>query len=156
MSSSSAKSNLAGAIEKARRNDAEKLRDLRGLLAPFLRDTLVGFNYVHYAPPGAQILLTNPLFVRNSRFPWRAGLTTDLAAYGSLRLRVAVERRWPARRIAVRAALRAGRSRTELPDSLARTGADLGRSRTSDDSDGEGPAMVERHAGADCTGSAFT
>ena len=56
------KTNLRAAVEKAAAgNDAEKLRDIRGLLAPFLRDTLVGFNYVHYAPPGAQILLTNPL-----------------------------------------------------------------------------------------------
>jgi hypothetical protein len=38
------------------------------LLAPLLRDTLVGFNYIHYAPPGAQILLTNPLFVRTHDF----------------------------------------------------------------------------------------
>jgi len=60
---------LRSAIEKAAAaNDAERLRDLRGLLAPFLRDTLVGFNYVHYAPPGAQILLTNPLFVRTHDF----------------------------------------------------------------------------------------
>lgn len=60
---------LRGAVEKAAAgNDAERLRDLRGLLAPFLRDTLVGFNYVHYAPPGAQILLTNPLFVRTHDF----------------------------------------------------------------------------------------
>ena len=69
MSSSSAESNLRSAIERAAAaNDAERLRDLRGLLAPFLRDTLVGFNYVHYAPPGAQILLTNPLFVRTHDF----------------------------------------------------------------------------------------
>lgn len=63
------KTNLRSAIEKASAaNDAERLRDLRGLLAPFLRDCLVGFNYVHYAPPGAQILLTNPLFVRTHDF----------------------------------------------------------------------------------------
>jgi hypothetical protein len=63
------KTNLRAAIEKsAAANDAERLRDLRGLLAPFLRDVLVGFNYVHYAPPGAQILLTNPLFVRTHDF----------------------------------------------------------------------------------------
>ena len=28
----------------------------------------MGFNYIHYAPPGAQILLTNPLFVRTHDF----------------------------------------------------------------------------------------
>jgi hypothetical protein len=63
------KTNLRAVVEKAAAgNDAEKLRDIRGLLAPLLRDTLVGFNYVHYAPPGAQILLTNPLFVRTHDF----------------------------------------------------------------------------------------
>jgi hypothetical protein len=35
---------------------------------PTLRDTIVGYNYVHYAPPGAQILMTNPLFVRGHDF----------------------------------------------------------------------------------------
>lgn len=49
-------------------SDPEKLREARGLLAQFLRDTLVGFNYVHYAPPGAQVLITNPLFVRSHDF----------------------------------------------------------------------------------------
>jgi hypothetical protein len=38
------------------------------MLTPFLRDTLVGFSYIHYAPPGAQVLHTNPLFVRNHDF----------------------------------------------------------------------------------------
>ena len=28
----------------------------------------VAFNYAHYAPPGAQILFTNPLFVRSHDF----------------------------------------------------------------------------------------
>ncbi len=41
---------------------------MRGLLAPFLRDTLVAYNYVHYAPPGAQVLYTNPVFVRSHDF----------------------------------------------------------------------------------------
>jgi hypothetical protein len=48
--------------------DPEKLKDIRGQLAPALRDTIIGFNYVHYAPPGAQILMTNPLFVRGHDF----------------------------------------------------------------------------------------
>jgi len=59
------KLNLRAAIEK---NSGEKLRDVRGLLAPFLRDTLVAYNYAHYAPPGAQILYTNPMFVRSHDF----------------------------------------------------------------------------------------
>jgi hypothetical protein len=40
----------------------------RGQLAPFLRDTLVGLNYAYYEPPGAQILHSNPLFVRAHDF----------------------------------------------------------------------------------------
>lgn len=61
------KLNLRSAIERAG-SDAEKLREIRGQLAPLLRDTLVGLNYVHYAPPGAQLLLSNPVFVRSHDF----------------------------------------------------------------------------------------
>ncbi len=61
------KLNLRASIEKAA-NDAQKLKDLRGSLAPFLRDTLVGFAYIHYAPPAAQVLHTNALFVRSHDF----------------------------------------------------------------------------------------
>jgi hypothetical protein len=66
------KVNLRAMIDKASK-DAEKLKDIRGQLAPTLRDTIVGFNYVHYAPPGAQILMTNPLFVRGHDFIGMAG-----------------------------------------------------------------------------------
>jgi hypothetical protein len=59
--------NLRAAIEKAA-GDPEKSKDLRGLLAPLLRDTLVAFSYAYYAPPGAQMLFTNPLFVRSHDF----------------------------------------------------------------------------------------
>ncbi len=61
------KLNIRLAAERAG-TDAEKLRDVRGLLTPLLRDTLVGFNYIHFAPPGAQVLITNPLFVRSHDF----------------------------------------------------------------------------------------
>ncbi|HOL72967.1 MAG TPA: hypothetical protein PLA43_14565 [Bryobacteraceae bacterium] len=61
------KLNIRARIERAGR-DAERLRAIRGELAPLLRDTLVGFNYMHYAPPGAQLLLTNPAFVRTHDF----------------------------------------------------------------------------------------
>lgn len=40
----------------------------RGELTSFLRDTLVGLNYAYYEPPGAQVLHTNPLFVRSHDF----------------------------------------------------------------------------------------
>ena len=59
------KLNLRASVERA---SGEKLKEVRGLLAPFLRDTLVAYNYAHYAPPGAQVLYTNPLFVRSHDF----------------------------------------------------------------------------------------
>ncbi|MCC7340586.1 MAG: hypothetical protein IT170_05825 [Bryobacterales bacterium] len=49
-------------------NSTEKMLALREVLAPHLRDTLVGLNYAHYAPPGGQILLTNSQFVRYHDF----------------------------------------------------------------------------------------
>jgi hypothetical protein len=61
------KLNFRALIDKAAK-DPEKLKDIRGQLAPSLRDTIVGYNYIHYAPPGAQILQTNPLFVRGHDF----------------------------------------------------------------------------------------
>ncbi|MGE5568533.1 MAG: tetratricopeptide repeat protein [Rhodospirillales bacterium] len=61
------KLNIGARVERAG-TDAERLREIRGELAPLLRDTLVGFNYMHYAPPGAQLLLTNPAFVRTHDF----------------------------------------------------------------------------------------
>lgn len=61
------KLNLRALIDKSA-TDPRKLEDVSALLAPFLRDTLVGFNYIHYAPPGEQILKTNPLFVRSHDF----------------------------------------------------------------------------------------
>ena len=61
------KLNLRAAIEKAGK-DPEKLKEVRGLLAPLLRDTLLAFNYAYYAPPGAQVLYTNPVFVRGHDF----------------------------------------------------------------------------------------
>jgi hypothetical protein len=66
------KLNLRASIEKSA-SDPQKLKDLRGALTPFLRDTLVGFAYIHYAPPGAQVLHTNPLFVRSHDFIGMAG-----------------------------------------------------------------------------------
>ncbi len=59
--------NLKASIERAA-GDAARLKELTGLLAPVLRDTLLAFSYAYYAPPGAQILYTNPLFVRSHDF----------------------------------------------------------------------------------------
>jgi hypothetical protein len=49
-------------------NSHKELADARGIVVPFLRDTLVGLNYAYYEPPGAQILLNNPLYVRSHDF----------------------------------------------------------------------------------------
>jgi hypothetical protein len=46
----------------------EDLTEARGMLTPFLRDTLVGLNYVYYEPPGAQMVRTNALLVRSHSF----------------------------------------------------------------------------------------
>lgn len=80
------KLNLRAFIERAEK-DPKKLDEVRSLLAPFLRDTLAGLNYVHYAPPGAQVLYANPQFVRSHDFvgveganaTWRS---TEVAGMG--------------------------------------------------------------------------
>jgi hypothetical protein len=59
--------NVRLAVERAA-GDAAKLKEITGQIAPFLRDALVAFNYAYYAPPGAQILYTNPTFVRGHDF----------------------------------------------------------------------------------------
>lgn len=59
--------NFRAVVDRAA-GQPEKLREARGLLTPLLRDTLVGLLYLHYAPPGAQILYTNPLFARSHDF----------------------------------------------------------------------------------------
>ncbi|MGH9583040.1 MAG: hypothetical protein ACRD4O_08915, partial [Bryobacteraceae bacterium] len=62
-------------------------KDPRAELAPFLRDSLVGLLYAYYAPPGAQLLLANPLFVRSHDFVGAEGAPaewreTELAGTG--------------------------------------------------------------------------
>jgi len=59
--------NIRLAAEKAGADPA-KVKDVKGLLAPLLRDTLLAFNYAYYVPPGAQVLYTNPVFVRSHDF----------------------------------------------------------------------------------------
>ena len=78
--------NLRAVVEKAA-GDPEKLKEARGLMAPLMRDTLLAYSYAFYAPPGSQILYTNPLFVRSHDFlgaqgtshTWRA---TELLGSG--------------------------------------------------------------------------
>src|SRR5271156_5171473 len=60
------KTNLTEVIKSP--TSVAQLTVARGQLASFLRDTLVGFNYAYYEPPGAQMLHHNPLFVRSHDF----------------------------------------------------------------------------------------
>lgn len=60
------KTDLVKAIKSS--GSHAELEEMRGQLSPFLRDTLVGLNYAYYEPPGAQVLLNNPLFVRSHDF----------------------------------------------------------------------------------------
>jgi hypothetical protein len=61
-------------VDQERKLNVESLmkgtdkKDPKGALAPFLRDSLVGIVYSYYAPPGAQLCLTNPLLVRSHDF----------------------------------------------------------------------------------------
>src|SRR6202163_2115322 len=54
-------------VLKSQATPAE-IAEARGQLTPFLRDTLVGLNYAYYEPSGAQMLHSNPLFVRSHDF----------------------------------------------------------------------------------------
>ena len=65
-SSLQTRTDLARIIKSSK--SKKELVEARGLVVPFLRDTLVGLNYAYYEPPGAQILLNNPLFVRSHDF----------------------------------------------------------------------------------------
>ncbi|MBI2818378.1 MAG: hypothetical protein HYX73_00220, partial [Acidobacteria bacterium] len=49
-------------------NSPDALVEARGMLTPFLRDTLVGLNYAYYEPPGAEMVRNNPLLVRSHNF----------------------------------------------------------------------------------------
>ncbi len=53
-------------LEALAKNPEKK--DARAALAPFVRDSLVGLLYSYYAPAGAQLLITNPIFVRGHDF----------------------------------------------------------------------------------------
>jgi hypothetical protein len=68
------KLNLRLAVEKAA-GDPARLKEVPELLVPLLRDSLLGLSYAYYAPPGAQVLLTNPVFVRSHDFIGGEGQT---------------------------------------------------------------------------------
>jgi hypothetical protein len=57
-------------VQKIMKGPASRaeITDALGQLTSFFRDTLVGLNYAYYEPPGSQLLLNNPLFVRQHDF----------------------------------------------------------------------------------------
>ena len=59
--------NLRRLVDRADGDPAELLK-IRGAIAPILRDSLVGLVYVYYSPPGAELIRSNPLFVRSHDF----------------------------------------------------------------------------------------
>jgi hypothetical protein len=59
--------NLRREVDRAE-GRPEQLRQIRGELVGVLRDSLVGLNYVYYSPPGAELIRSNPLFVRSHNF----------------------------------------------------------------------------------------
>jgi hypothetical protein len=70
------KTDLTKVINSAK-NSPSDLTDARGILTPFLRDTLVGLNYAYYEPPGAQMIRNNPLFVRSHNFSGQMTMKGD-------------------------------------------------------------------------------
>ena len=123
-------------------------------MAPFLRDTLIGLNYAHYAPPGAQVLYTNPLFVRSHDFVGLQGTNGTWKRNRSTRERLAQQRGWKAGWIAHQFALCFGGGRAKFLDSLARAGLDLGRPGSAAPAYRDDSALVERHARAIALGGA--
>ena len=78
--------NVRSAMVKAG-GDPAKLREIRAQLAPWLRDTLVAFEYAYYKPPKAEVLYANPLYVRSHDFIGPGGTdgmwrTTEVASQG--------------------------------------------------------------------------
>ena len=59
--------NLRRAVDRSQ-GKPDQLLEIRGDLAPMLRDSLVGLVYVFYSPPGAELIQANPLFVRSHDF----------------------------------------------------------------------------------------
>jgi hypothetical protein len=64
--------NLQRLVDRAA-GDLGQMLEIRGTIAPILRDSLVGLVYVYYSPPGAELIRANPLFVRSHDFAGSEG-----------------------------------------------------------------------------------
>src|SRR5208282_1522803 len=72
-------------VLKSKASGAE-LEQARGQLVPFFRDTLVGFSYAYYEPPGAQALHNNPLLIRSHDFSGETIMGVEEAVWQTPRL----------------------------------------------------------------------
>jgi hypothetical protein len=63
-----------------------ELEQAKGQLVPFFRDTLVGFSYAYYEPPGAQALHNNPLLIRSHDFSGDTVMGTEESLWQTPRL----------------------------------------------------------------------
>jgi hypothetical protein len=72
-------------VLKSKVSGAE-LEQARGQLVPFLRDTLVGFSYAYYEPPGSQALHNNPLLIRSHDFSGETVMGTEESLWLTPRL----------------------------------------------------------------------
>ena len=105
-----------------------ELEQARGQLVPFFRDTLVGFSYAYYEPPGAQALHNNPLLIRSHDFSGETVMGTEESLWQTPRLFGArlSRGRWRASGgLAGRLALRAGANGRGFYRSGKCPGADL-------------------------------
>jgi hypothetical protein len=72
-------------VLKSKASGAE-LEQAKGQLVPFFRDTLVGFSYAYYEPPGAQALHNNPLLIRSHDFSGETVMGTEDSLWQTPRL----------------------------------------------------------------------
>ncbi len=72
-------------VLKSKPSGAE-LEQAKGQLVPFFRDTLVGFSYAYYEPPGAQALHNNPLLIRSHDFSGETVMGTEDSLWQTPRL----------------------------------------------------------------------
>ena len=137
--------NLRAAIEKAggRRREAEGRAV--GSHGPAAAGYPAVFQLRALRASGGTDPLHQPGVCAQSRFPGNAGHLTHVASHRDVWNRLAVECRRPAGGLALRSAVCAGGSRTELPGSRPDPGAHLGRPGSADDFERQDPAMVEHH-----------
>ena len=142
------KLNLRQAIERAA-GDPNKLKDLRGALAPFLRDTLVGYNYMLLRSARRADSAHQSTVCSQPRFCGSAIPESDLESDPDVRHRMACQCRRKVGRLPRIFALRSGRGGTEFPHIPSRGSMALMLGRTwftANDHQRDRSALVGCHA----------